>query len=806
VDAPTATNVIDRECLITAVASIGAPTATISIERDFTKASCVALAIAPTASISVERGITTATVAASVSAPTANTVVDNERPEATIVASVVAPTATNNIERKETEITAVASVEAPTADISTKRKTNNVLLQASVAAPSGTTSVERGITTATLVASVAAPTGSVSAERDITVATMTASVAAPTANVETDRVETSVILQATVSAPTGNFVVGRGKTTITTQAVAIAPTASFIVVRAENKVTVTASVDAPTATNASERKENDAVVVASVSAPTAKMDTREFVIYSGVYAGIICDQYDGYSPLTVTVLDSPIPEGDFIAEADTIALSLLGYVDKNHGVDPLQFNNLGRVVYPNFMNFRWIFGDGTADDTEDKTPAHVYAYPGTYILRLEIDENNVKSAYEVAIDVYDGDRREDENYIYNISTNINRVAYQLGSNKEQGFGWSKQDSDGLVYPETDGSVFKVVTPSGEAINVAYDSLTGLPYIINVKSNYGIDKLTYKDKVDDLLGIGEEIEGEIKFTALTGSHERFQIRPSDLFAYIAPIDWANLENTDLFNDSGLRIGFNAEIELYIDKRPELKAFIKKIPYNRELYFANGQSKVGRIFEYKLKTNFADFVLRKLVGNLLVYDKARYPNQITNTSEISQRDLIGGLVHWKNAPNTKLNKINFSSDGNNTSVTIWDLNGEGFKSAYSQLKIYKPVFPAGTADVKYISIWSNVDKIPTTTPDSLAWKKLATITKDGYDDTLYLWVLEENDIKWEYGTRYGHIALDTYVNGVSGTKVKYFDLRMYNKASFESDTWDYYIDQIENWQAKGVCPYE
>lgn len=525
-----------------------------------------------------------------------------------------------------------------------------------------------------------------------------------------------------------------------------------------------------------------------------------------VAAGFVLDVYEGYAPLTVTATSSNIPtEG--MTEPDTIAMSLKGHLDYQDGLDPLQFATLGRYIYGSSVTWWWDFGDGSAINTTDKLPSHTYLYPGVYSLKLFVTEDGDLNEYEAIVTVLQ-DPLTYRTELFNIATDAQRVAYCLGNNVEQGLGWSNQSGLGLVYPETGASIMRYVEENGEFLNMAYDSFTGLPFVINTKSNHGIDKVTFQDKVDELSSKSYEIPTDVKFMAISASHESYQIRPSDLFAYISPEDWANLADTVNYTN-GLRNGFIADIELFLDKVQTYRSKITNIPSNRELYFITGDAKVANIIEYKISTNYSDYVLRKLVGNLLVYDKARYIDQRNVDSENYQLELMSNLIYWRNFPNPFINKIFGkglkNSGGDSESTVFQNLEGLGIEITDDTAleHIYNPYPAQAKADTLYVSVWTDFDESPSEVGNSIVWQKIATITKTGYD-TIYLWASSGVNLVWDaFGSdEYFQLKRDQF----SGRNRKYYDFRMYSTNSFSSGLWAYYIDDVENNNAKGIVPYE
>ena len=333
----------------------------------------------------------------------------------------------------------------------------------------------------------------------------------------------------------------------------------------------------------------------------------------------------GYSILSVTASYSDVVIDSYI---DPVSIAHIGYLQENTIADGFHIAHLGYYISDPEYSTYWDFGDGETGFGESVT--HDYEYPGHYVLKLVLTIYENTYYYPIDINVLSLPYITDpENSIGNLSDG-DRYCLHFGSSEKEGFGWSIFGNDSWLWADTSGCIFEFFQQEDQMC-VIYDSVSGLPYVLDVRKDNGFLNEVYDDKVDPLIeDSGTYIDSTFTTEELSGSSEQFMIRPSDLSVFMQGV-----------NKESLYSDFESDLTLIVDGTDISKIY--DITFDRELFFKDGKNKEGHIHQLKFYQNRSGYILTSIRYSLIVYDKALYPHISTTTIETAQEN-FSNLIAW------------------------------------------------------------------------------------------------------------------------------------------------------------------
>jgi len=435
---------------------------------------------------------------------------------------------------------------------------------------------------------------------------------------------------------------------------------------------------------------------------------------------------------------------------------------------------------------KWDFGDGTRSD-QVFPPVHRYSNPGTYLYTgnevSKANTSNIIDTLSYLIKVLD-----DVLTTLNIGGNKEgRRSLTYGNDNEQGFGWSDNGDDGNLWPETKGSIISIFDDNGDATEIVYDSLSGLPYVDNPRKSYGGSRIldAWKDRIDPLLAdSGVPIRTRVRLQEFIGSHESFEQKMSDISLFFSPIYKEN-QGEQGYNADGILSDMKTAIELYKNDLLDEQAHAIDIPMKTELYF--DRAIVGNILQLAFETTESEYRFTRGECQLTNYDKARSPFR-SRTGENSepyrgmtekdfQQQLSDVESLWISRDDTILNRVG--------------------GALIAGLEVFVGIGPDGKDDSAFTSATGVV--LPNTSTKSLI------VISNIEDNTLVFANLDTVLV--------GEISTGWFVHYVNDDNVvanietiagnKYFDLRLLSNNTTE-ELRTYYINDIVQNSANNVCP--
>lgn len=347
----------------------------------------------------------------------------------------------------------------------------------------------------------------------------------------------------------------------------------------------------------------------------------------------------GFADLVVSASYSDVVIPEYI---DPISIAHLGYLQETEVANPFHIAHLGYYISDGEYATYWDFGDGIIE--LDVSTTHTYTIPGHYVLKLVLLTGGETYYYPVDIYVKSSTYGNDPESFTNVSDG-DRYCLHFGSNEKEGLGWSVFGNDSWVWPDTRGSVFDFFEAEDQVFLV-YDSITGLPYVVDVRKDTGFLDEVFDDKVDPLVAnSGIFVNSRFVTEQMQASSERFSIRPSDLSIFMEGM-----------NKSSFLAQFQADLSLIVDGADISKIYA--IAFDRELYFKDGKNKEGHVHQFKFEQNRSGYLLRKILYSLIIYDKALYPHLGSTTIEDAQAN-FGNVIAWATRYDYSIDRVDYQN---------------------------------------------------------------------------------------------------------------------------------------------------
>ena len=482
----------------------------------------------------------------------------------------------------------------------------------------------------------------------------------------------------------------------------------------------------------------------------------------------------GVAPLTVVISNLDI---DVSSELDPFSIAHNGALEiTTQEFSPFYATHFGYFIPTGFFSFVWDFGDGTKSTLPN--PTHTYKIPGDYIITLSVTIDGITTDYITEITVF-----EELSRTLGIGVNQSRQSLQYGADETQGYGWSENSGDGHVWPDSKPSNLFIYNENGDHEQLVWDSVTGLPYVYDGRKLNTGSKVyeVFKDKVNPLKeDSGTEITSRIRFPEMTGSHESFAQRMSDISLFFEPM-YRKDQDQPGFGENGLRDAFKVDLELYANEKLAKAAEAADVPLDRELFFDRFVE--GRILQLAIEMKASQYRFTRMEAFLTNYDKARWID--SNTRQMTERtkqDELSNFVQWYSR---NCNGLVDLVTNQGTPFEDYEIvaGADGYED--SGFRFNSPGFTfefLGGLAPSTTYVWSTADTNPHFN-GMIPFEQVTSFDVNG--TTWYLWKVSDNS---------GPYVLKA---------ADYFDLRSLS-GNVSQEAEDYYIDDIKNNNGNINCP--
>ena len=285
----------------------------------------------------------------------------------------------------------------------------------------------------------------------------------------------------------------------------------------------------------------------------------------------------------------------------------------------------------------WSFGDGGTSTEEN--PTHTYKAAGTYTVTLKVTSQagvvtiTTKTAYITVGDfdlVLDG-----------IPVTQTDLILRYAAKPTQGNGWSVYDG---AYPKplARNSTLKMNDELNQERQLVLDSETGRWREIGTRNGpegSGLARVYTDGGEGDYEG--EDIECEAIFAEDRGTEEHYFLEHSESHIYMRPVDEKS-KGTAGYNEAGLRVGFEANLQLYADGKITPSARIKNIPLDGDL--VHDRNVEAHRLQIGFTTNKSEWRMVRRTQYYNSKDKAASPAKRVMTQHEWQAELAQNLLLW------------------------------------------------------------------------------------------------------------------------------------------------------------------